>query len=241
MKPENRTLEIFEFFARERGAASLTDIARGLKIPMSSCFNLVKTLRSLGFIYSVDGRKRFYPTRKLFDIASVIIEHDPWMWRVGAELERLQRSTHETVVFSKRQGDNVVFLKVLEGSHQIRFHAKAGDIVPLLSSAQGRAILSQLPVQEREEIVNRMSLEKITRSTITDRKQLLRILDQAEKTGHVVLHGEVIAELDAIAMAVKINGELHAIVIAGLASRVRRNLTKYKKQLAACCRALAEP
>ncbi len=240
MKTENRTLELFEFFARERRASSLTDIARGLKMPMSTCFNLVKSLQAIGFLYSVEGKRRFYPTRKLFDIANAILESDPWISRVGTELEKLQQFTHETVVFGKRQGNHVVFLKVLEGTHQIRFHAKAGEVVPLLSSAQGRAILSQLPIGERQELVGKISLEKITKSTVTDKKVLLRILEEAQKVGYVTLHGEVIAELDAIAMPVKINGEIHTIAIAGPTSRMTRNMAKYRKHLTAACRDLMD-
>jgi DNA-binding IclR family transcriptional regulator len=241
LKTENRTLELFEFFARERRPSSLTDVARGLKMPMSTCFNLVKALQMTGFLYSVDGKRRFYPTRKLFDIASAIFESDPWISRVGMELEKLRQVTHETIVFGKRQGNHVVFLKVLEGTHQVRFHAKAGDVVPLLSSAQGRAILSQLPVEERQDLVRKISLEKITKSTVTDRKVLLRILEDTQKAGYVVLHGEVIAELDAIAMPVKINGDTHTIAIAGPTSRMSRNMAKYKKHLTAACRDLMDP
>jgi IclR family acetate operon transcriptional repressor len=240
LKTENRTLALFEFFAREQHPSSLTDIARGLDMPMSSCFNLVKSLQLTGFLYSVDGKRRFYPTRKLYDIASALVESDPWISRVEAELETLQRLTHETVIFGKRQGSHVVFLKVLEGTHQVRFHAKVGDVVPLLSSAQGRAILSQMPIEERQELVRKISLEKLTRTTVTDRKILLRILDEAQKAGYVVLHGEVIAELDAIAMPVKINGDIHTIVLAGPSSRMTRNMAKYKKHLMAACQNLME-
>jgi IclR family transcriptional regulator, acetate operon repressor len=240
LKTRNRTLEIFEFFAEQRRAASLTEIARGLSLPMSSCFNLVKSLQNIGFLYSVDGKRQFYPTRKLFDIATMILEHDPWLWRVGAELEKLRRLTTETVVFGKRQGDHVVLLKVFEGTHQVRFHAKAGDVVPLLSSAQGRALLSQLPREEREELVKKTALEKLTKSTVTDRRMLLRMLDEAQRAGCVILRGEVIADLDAIAMPVKINGEIHTIAIAGPPSRMIKNMPKHKKHLAAACRSLVE-
>lgn len=209
-------------------------------MPMSSCFNLIKSLQAIGFIYSVHGKRQFYPTRKLFEISSSILEGDPWIWRVTAELEKLRSATHETVVFGARQGDHVMLLRVLEGFHQVRFNAKAGDVVPLLTSAQGRAILSQLPASEREEVVRKARLEKLTKSTITDRTVLLRVLDEAQKTGHVVLHGEVIADLDAIAMPVKINGEVHSIVIAGPSARVRENMGAYLRHIAVACGALGE-
>jgi DNA-binding IclR family transcriptional regulator len=240
VKAKNRTLEVFEFFARERRAASLTEIARGIRMPMSSCFNLIKSLQAIGFLYSVDGKRQFYPTRKLFDMGSAILEGDPWIWRVTAELEKLRSATHETVVFGARQGDHVVLLRVLEGFHQIRFNAKAGDVVPLLASAQGRAILSQLPANEREQIVREAPLDKWTKSTITDRKILLRLLDDAQKAGYVLLRGEVIADLDAIAMPVKINNEVHSIVIAGPSARMRKNLAAHRRHLAAACAALGD-
>ena len=72
VKTAGRTVELFEAFARIRTPLTLSEIARELRAPQSSCFNLIRALEGRGFLYSVGGNKRLYPTRKLFDLADAI-------------------------------------------------------------------------------------------------------------------------------------------------------------------------
>lgn len=48
VKTALRVLEIIETFARERRALSLSELARLLAVPASSCLALIRTLTSLG-------------------------------------------------------------------------------------------------------------------------------------------------------------------------------------------------
>src|SRR3546814_18210731 len=76
VKTAGRTVDLFELFAKSKAPLTLSAIARGLSAPQSSCFNLVRALEARGFLYSIGGNKRLYPTRKLFDIAQAIAESE---------------------------------------------------------------------------------------------------------------------------------------------------------------------
>ena len=56
VKTADRTLEVFELFAQERQPLSLSDIARLLQIPISSCHDLVRTLQARGYLYELGPR-----------------------------------------------------------------------------------------------------------------------------------------------------------------------------------------
>ncbi len=58
VKIDSRPLALLELFAAQRQPLSLTEVARGLGAPLSSCFNLVRSMESLGFLYPVGQRRQ---------------------------------------------------------------------------------------------------------------------------------------------------------------------------------------
>src|SRR5689334_21392399 len=139
-----RPIALFELFAGEQRPLKLSEIANGLRVPISSCFNLVRSMESLGFLYGVGRRRELYPTRKIYDIANAVVAGEPYAERFGPRLEMLRDLTQETAILGTRHRDNVVYLAVLDGPQNIRYTARAGDIKPLHSSSTGKALLMAL-------------------------------------------------------------------------------------------------
>ena len=72
-----RTLDFLELFAEQKRPLSLSDISRLLKIPASSCHDVLQTLEERGYIYELAPRAGYYPTRRILDLARTITAHDP--------------------------------------------------------------------------------------------------------------------------------------------------------------------
>ena len=71
-----RTLEVLDAFRQAKRPLSLSELARIADIPMSTCHGVMRALEQHGFLYFVSGRD-VYPTRRLWDMAETIREHDP--------------------------------------------------------------------------------------------------------------------------------------------------------------------
>ena len=54
-KTTRRTLEVLEAFQQRRMPMSLTELARALKAPISSCHGIVRTLIARGYLYNVEA------------------------------------------------------------------------------------------------------------------------------------------------------------------------------------------
>ena len=115
VKTAARTLDIFEAFASAKEPLSLTELARHLQSPISSCHGLIRTLTARGYLYFLEHRRRYYPTRRLLDLGNVIAAHDPLIERLLGQLEDLRTRTGETIIVGKRQDDAILYLLVLEG------------------------------------------------------------------------------------------------------------------------------
>ncbi len=61
----DRTLDLLELFAEEKRPLSLSDIARLLKIPISSCHDVLQAMQARGYLYELAPRAGYYPTLRL--------------------------------------------------------------------------------------------------------------------------------------------------------------------------------
>ena len=231
VKTAGRTLDLFEAFAREGKPLSLSQLARAIDAPVSSCFGIVRTLEARGYLYEVKARGGFYPTRLLFEQARLIARHDPLAERFLPLLEILRDQTGETVLLSKRLDRQAVYLVVLDSLHSIRYSPKVGEFRPLHASASGKALLGSLSPVLRNEMLGGMKLPRVTSRTITSRAALEADLAQGRARGWYVTHGETVADLMALAVAVTLSGEIYSVALAGPMHRMESALKRYVKLL----------
>ena len=231
LKTPGPTLDLFEVFAREGKPLSLSQLARAIGAPVSSCFGIVRTLESRGYLYEVKARGGFYPTKLLFEHARVIAGHDPLAERFVPLLEKLRDQTGETVLVSKRLDRQAVYLEVLESPHSIRYSQKMGEFIPLHASASGKALLGGLAPAVRNELLTGMKLPRVTSRTITSRAALEADLEQGRALGWYVTRGETVADLMAVAVPVAVNGEIYSVALAGPMQRMDGALKRHAKLL----------
>jgi IclR family transcriptional regulator, acetate operon repressor len=233
VKTAGRTLDLFETFAKTQTPLSLSELARAVHAPPSSCFHIIRTLQARGYLYSVQPKRQLYPTRRLFDVARAIVAGELWIVRIEPVLEQLRNHTKETIILGKRQGDQVVYLLVLEGPQSIRYSSQAGALKPLHSSAIGKALLGALAPAELQDLLQRLPLPRVTMATITDREVLLTDLDQGRKRGYFVTKGENVVDVMAVAATVRLGGDSYGIAIAGPVHRMENDLADHVSALTA--------
>ena len=164
-----------------------------------------------------------------------------WMERFEAKLSALRDATQETTILGKRQGDQAIYLAVIEGPQNVRYSAQAGDLKPLHASSIGKALLSALNPADRQATVARLRLDARTPATITDRAALLADLDRCAARGVAETSGENVPDVMAIAKPVRMDDDLFAIAVAGPMPRMMANIDRHKAQLVALCADIAAP
>ena len=171
---------------------------------------------------------------------SAIAAADPWLQRILPRLEALRDATGETAILGKEQGGRVVYLAVLEGTQNIRYTARPGDLKPLHSSAVGKALLAAMPPPVRERTLAKLKLEAMTEATIVDRAKLAEEIDATVARNYSITRGENVADVMAIASPVKFRGDTYGIAVAGPMHRMSENVADHQGRLAATCREIED-
>lgn len=239
VKAADRTLDMFEAFGETGRPLNLSELARAVDVPVSSCHSLVKTLTSRGYLVTAGAQRMYYPTRRLFDLARKILARDPVLAKARPALESLRDQSDETVIVGKRLDDYVIYLDVIETAQTIRYSAEASSLKPLHSSSMGKALLAALPDDELSELVGRLDLKQITRNTICSARKLLADVRTGRERGWQMTRGENVVDVMAIASSVRLGGEDYAVAVAGPLDRMEPAIPRHAKALRAAINAIA--
>lgn len=221
VKQVDHLLDLFELFARDKAPLTLTELSHALDMPKSSTFNLIDTLVARGFLYETRQRGGYYPTRRIQEIASEIMEGDTVLDNIHGELERLAESTGETTVLAVRKGDQVLYVDVVEAASPIRYTARVGDLRPLYSTSTGKAILTTYEPDERRSIAEGLVYVAYQKNTMTSAAELLAELEACLKRGWCEDRAELMADVMAFGVPLLLGGRRFGLAVAGPIYRVR--------------------
>ncbi|MDQ8731857.1 IclR family transcriptional regulator [Bradyrhizobium sp. LHD-71] len=240
VRTADRTLDIFESFAHRQKPVTVSELARELSLPMSTCFALVRTLVDRGYLYYLQPRGAFYPTRRLSRVADEIVAHDPIAQYLQPLLKALRDKTGEAVILGKLQGTGVIYLELIESVHPIRYTMHVGSIREIHASSIGKAILSAMDDGPRDQLLSRMRFPKLTEHTLRTRAQLLRSVEDGRKRGYWMNVSESSPDVTGIAQPVHILGDLYGIALIGPGFRFEKNMTRFVEALTKTARKIAD-
>lgn len=227
-----RTLDFLELFAEKRRPLSLSEIARLLDLPISSCRDVLLALEDRGYIYEIAARSGYYPTLKMMDVVTMIAEHDPVVLRAETVLEKLRDAVDESVLLAKTGRRGGTYLLSLDPSHPFRFSVKIGQKVRNIhASSAGKAILAHADPADLEAFFKTNKLVALTPQTITSKDALLTELEVGRARGWFANLEESETGLTTLSVQFKWAGSAYIVTVAGPVSRMAGHLDHVVAQL----------
>ena len=241
VKTALRVIGIIELFAQEMQPLSLSEIARALDVPVSSCLGLLRTLTQLGYLYETGKRQGYYPTGRLYTMAQRIYRADPILEKIRPSLEELRNTTQETIVLGKLNADwRVVYIDVVQSPNPIRYVAVAGTQRSVHANSIGKALLSCLTVAERQTVFKNRPLGVFNPRTLHTIEAIEADLTASHERGYFANFGESIADVAGVAWPLQVNGTFYAVSIVGPMYRIQEHLTAYAERLRSVCRLIED-
>ena len=206
-----RAAEILRLLQAHPGGLSQGEIGERLGMARSTVSRILNALDDEGLVASRMARGRYRLGPEIARMAgtvrlSVAMDVHPFM-------EELSRELEETVDLSILDGDRATFVDQVVSPHRLRAISAVGESFPLHCSANGKALLANLPPEQQARAVP-SRLAPLTPNTITTpaalRKELERVraegiaYDREEQTEGICAVGAVLKGVTEHMVAVSV-------------------------------------
>lgn len=208
---------------QEAGEATPTEVAERLELPPSTVHLYLKSLQANGYLVNDDGT---YRVSLQFLEQGGRIRHSLDIYTVSKqELAELADATEMAVGFGVEERGLRVLVGKVERPEGVYDNPPLGQTTKMHWSSLGKAILSTLPVQQVDAIVDRHGLPRATEQTITTRQALADDLEAIRRRGFATEVEEWKPGLCAIAVPLETDGTDpdSAIAVSGPKQRVLRD------------------
>lgn len=188
-----RVLDLLEYFSEGQKTANLATVSATFNLPKSSALGLLRTLCVRGYLDKDD--KGIYRLNDIFRaqgfswggarLTQLIAQAKPVMAAMASDLE-------ETVTLGVLTAEaKIRLVHQALTSQAIRYEMAVSLHLPVHCTAMGRMFLALKGPQERDDLLTRYPLAPWTRYTVTDRDQLLQLIDEAAARNYSISADEV--------------------------------------------------
>lgn len=197
----DKALDILNYFNADRQVIGLSELARLSGIPKATVYRMISTLEAHGFInkVSVIGRENQYTLGLRFLEYGKLVSDSLEIRKIALPyMAKLRDTVNECVQLIVRDNDEAMYIEKLECKQFIRLYTRTGRRAPLYGGACPRAILTFLPDDEIDRILDSVNLVKYTENTVIDKEKLKEIIKEDRQRGFTVSYGELEPETVAI-------------------------------------------
>ena len=213
-------LAILESFDVARPTRSLADISRHLGIPKATALRMLRALAEKHYV-THDARSTYALGPGVLALAQRYLSDYEALPVVRPMLSELASKTGETAHFGVLQGNEVVYLEIVESPQRVRAYVLRGDHLPAHCAAAGKAILAHAAPDTVDACIAH-GLPRLTSLTIADRAGFLRELRTTKQRGYGLNIGEWMEDVTGVSAPIfGFSGAVQgAIGVAGPMSRL---------------------
>ena len=184
-----RGLRILEYLAMSSGGKTQKEIAEALGYPLSSVSRITLQLADMGYLSRDPQTKIFSMTLKMLLVGQQALADMDLVGLALPVMRKMRDLLQDTVLLGVLNGTEIVVIESVPGTRLFRFTVDPGHRITLSASAPGKAILANLPVPERETLLDKIRFVRFNENTLT-REAFEEELVSVRKKGYSVDHGE---------------------------------------------------
>jgi IclR family KDG regulon transcriptional repressor len=218
----DKGIRILGLLAQSREPLGLSDIAKALGYHAGTVYNIAYTLNDLG-ILEINGSKKFTLGKKLHELGRAASRQPAFVQQIHPYLEEINEATKLTTLLNIKSGFQTVVIDKVEASYDLRFSPEYGRSLSILGGAVGKAILSQLPNKEIDEILLKHKLKKYTPHSCVNKRKFKAMIMGVRKNGIATSIEERTEGVCAFAVPLPIDKtkEPMAIWVVGLKNQIQ--------------------
>ncbi|CAM2931764.1 DNA-binding transcriptional regulator KdgR [Vibrio diazotrophicus] len=196
----------------ERNESGLSELSKRLKMSKASTYRFLQTMKSIGFVEQKGEADKYVLTLKLFELGSKAREYTNLIDVVKDDMQELAEATKEAVHLGVLYEHSALYLHKVDSSHHLEMHSRAGKRIPLYCSAMGKALLSNMSINEVISQLAPVEYIRHTQNTHENIELLLKDLRQVKKQRYAEDNEEL--EPGLICVAVPVCNSMGAVIAA---------------------------
>ena len=164
--------------------AGVSQLARDVEVPVSTAHRLLAGMVPLGFVSFDRERRRYSLGLRAFELGQRVASARRLSDIALPAMRGVTQATGETTLLAVLSGDDVLYVERTEGKHLAQIWGAPGVRGSPHYTALGKCLVALLPEQEREEMLSRLRLKRLTPRTITDPEVLRQELLLTRQRGY---------------------------------------------------------
>lgn len=202
----DKAFSILEVLARTGRTLSLAELAEESRLPKPTVHRILRSLRDLGYVAAADRRGSYMLSDRL---ASLRTQGRDAMLRTKAQplMQELHTRFDETVNLGVLEGVYIRYAHVIETAQALRWIVKPGARDLFHTTALGRAIVAELPVDQQARLVAKVCAARPPRGRKAARQRLETELAATRARGCALEEEETVAGVACVAVSLTAVGE----------------------------------
>jgi len=180
----HRAFDLLERLAHG-GDAGLSDLAAELNLARTTTHRLLTTLTARGYVRQDDTSGRYRVGIRSFEVGSAFCSQNQVKDLARPVLRELNQQFNETITLAMLDGDEAVYLDLVESRQTLRTFARAGVRVPLHCTGVGKALLMGFSPSELNQVLHG-PLTRFTPTTLTSIQTLTAEIKRALEVGYIL-------------------------------------------------------
>lgn len=203
---------ILLFLSSSDSPQKLKQIAAGADLTNSTTLKILDTLIYIGYVEKDSETKKFSLGPSIIKYANKGIQQLDIKRIAQPHLEKLQKSTTETVHLGILDNSSIVYITKLKSSNPVSLNSKVGKSIPLYCSAMGKSILADQSDHEIQEYLENHQLVPKTNNTITSKKVFIQEIESIRKQGISFDNSENEDDVFCIGTSISLNGKIYGAI-----------------------------
>lgn len=184
-----RALDVLEMIDGASSPLGATEIARRIGSTKSAAYRILVNLEHRGYVTKDDQTTHYSLGPRLSHFGLGSDTRVRLIQFAHPHLESLSKTFGETANLGVLDGNQMLYLDIVESRHDLRMAARVGARDAVYSTALGKAMLAFLPDQEIDRILSG-TLPRRTDRTVTDVSRIWNTLEDIRKSGISAEFGE---------------------------------------------------
>ena len=208
-------IKIMELFAvKQKKYLTLSEISQSLQMHKTTVYRILRTLQTVGWVNQFEAGGKYSLGSGVLLVTAAVVYNYKRRDLIEEEMQKLSNRFNELVVLTTVRGDMGVCVDLVKPKNNLSYLVGSSYVVPFNAGATGKMLFAAQP----DEVIKRV----LPRLPASGNKALMEQIKDIRAKGYCHSEGEVDRGVAAVAVPLRLKGEIYVMSISGLTTQLRQ-------------------